>query len=103
MVSTEPWPFDQPKNCATFVTREVMDREEPILLVSHDADDHGWQFIGSSDGTPENARIICLSNAVALDPSVLQVADLPVGWRAWRESPESPWIREAEPDPTPTI
>ena len=57
-MSTDSWPFDQPRNCAVFVTREVMDREEPILLVTHDTDDHGWQFIGSTDGTPENARII---------------------------------------------
>jgi hypothetical protein len=103
MVSTDRWPFDQPQNCATFVTREVMDREEPILLVTHDADDHGWQFIGSTDGTPENARIILLSNAVALDPSVLQLADLPVGWQAWRDSPDDPWVREAGSDVTPTI
>jgi hypothetical protein len=103
MVSTDPWPFDQPQNCATFVTREVMDREEPILLVSHDADDHGWQFIGSTDGTAGNGRIILLSEAVALDSSVFQLADLPVGWHAWRDSPEDPWIREADTDVTPTI
>ena len=103
MVSIDPWPFDQPRNCAAFVTREVMDREEPILVVSHDSDDHGWQFIGSSDGTPENARIILLSEAVGLDPSVLQLADLPVGWHAWRDSPDDPWIREADSDVTPTI
>jgi hypothetical protein len=103
MVSHEPWPFDQPQNCAVFVTREVMDREEPILLVTHDTDDHGWQFIGATDGTKPNARIIALSEAVQLDPSVLQIADLPVGWRAWRASPEDSWIREADPDATPTI
>jgi hypothetical protein len=103
MVSTDPSPFDQPQNCAAFVTREVMDREEPILLVYHDADDHGWQFIGSSDGTVENGRIILLSEAVALDPSVFQLADLPVGWHAWRDSPEGPWVRRVDTDATPTI
>ena len=82
---------------------KVMDREEPILLVSHDADDHGWQFIGSSDGTSENGRIILLSEAVELDPSVLQLADLPVGWHAWRGSVKEPWIREIAPDATSTI
>jgi hypothetical protein len=103
MASIDPWPFDQPRNCAALVTREVMDQEEPILLVSHDSDDHGWQFIGSTAGTPENGRIILLSNAVALDPSVLQLADLPAGWHAWRDSPEDPWVREADTDATPTI
>ena len=103
MVSDAPWPFDQRPDCAVFVTREVMDREEPILLVTHDVDDHGWQFIGPTDGTVANARIIALSEAVELDPSVLQVADLPVGWRAWRESREDAWAREADADSTPTI
>ena len=99
----EPWPFDQPRNCAAFVTREVMDREEPILLVAHDIDDHGWQFIGSSDGTRDNARIILLANAVELDPSILEVTDLPVGWHAWRDAPGSAWIRGAADDDTQTI
>jgi hypothetical protein len=103
MVSTDPWPFDQPRNCASFVTREVMDREEPILLVTHDSDDHGWQFIGSSDGTPENARIIALHEAVALDPSVVELADLPPGWHAQRDAVGEPWIRAADSDATPTI
>ena len=103
MVNHAPWPFDQPRNCAVFVTREVMDREEPILLVTHDVDDHGWQFIGPPDGTAANARIIALSEAVQLDPSILQVADLPVGWRAWRDSPEDAWIREADSEATQTI
>ena len=103
MVSAEHWPFDQPRNCAVFVTREVMDREEPILLVSHDADDHGWQFIGSTDGTADNARIVALDEAVALDSSVLALADLPVGWQAWRESREDSWTREEISDATPTI
>ena len=101
MVSDAPWPFDQPRNCAVFVTREVLDGEEPILFVRHDADDHGWQFIGSTDGIAANARIIALSEAVQLDPSVLQVADLPVGRRVWRHSAEDTWIREADSDATP--
>ncbi|MEY2538812.1 MAG: hypothetical protein QOG67_2552 [Verrucomicrobiota bacterium] len=98
----EPWPFDQPRNCAVFVTREVLEGREPIVRVTHDSDDHGWQFIGSSDGTSENARIIALSEAVNLDPSVLSLADLPVDWRAWRDSPDEPWVRGAGTDVTQT-
>lgn len=98
MVSVEPWPFDQPRNCAVLVTREVLEGEEPILHVAHDADDHDWQFIGSSHGTADNGRVIALHEAVALDPSVLQLADLPAGWHAWRDSPEDTWIREPDPD-----
>jgi len=89
------WPFDQPRDCAVLVTREVLNPAEPILHVTHDADDHGWQLIGFSDGTVENGRVISMQEAVELDPSVLQLADLPVGWRAVRDSPNSAWRREA--------
>jgi hypothetical protein len=70
--------------------RQVMDGSEPILLVSHDADDHGWQFIGTSDA---DGRVVCLEHVVNLDPTVLQVADLPPGWQAVRDEVGGPWTR----------
>jgi hypothetical protein len=89
------WQFDQPRDCAVLVTREVLDRAEPILHVTHDADNHGWQFVGCSNGTVENGRVIAFHEAVELDPSILQLADLPIGWRAVRDSARSGWRREA--------
>jgi hypothetical protein len=97
-METESWPFDQPRNCAVFTTREVMEREEPILLVSHDVEDHAWQFIGPTDGTLENARIIALQEAVELDPSLLELSDLPVGWQAVRQSRGDVWARQRCPN-----
>ena len=82
---TDGWPFDQPRNCATFTMRQVLDGSEPILLVSHDADDHGWQFIGTSDALMANAKLVCLEEIVRPDPTVLEVADLPPGWQAVRD------------------
>jgi hypothetical protein len=93
-VSADRWPFQEPRNCVTFVTAQVLERTEPILHAVHDEDGE-WQFLGSSDGTMENAKIICLHEAVELDPSVLQLADMPVRWHALRESPHRPWKREA--------
>jgi len=95
MVSVDPWPFDQPRDCAVLITREVLERGEPVLHVTHDSDDHSWQFIGSSGGTRENGCVIALHEAVELDPSILQLADLPPGWHAVRDSVEQPWKREA--------
>jgi hypothetical protein len=103
MVSASSWPFADPRNCAVFVTREVMDREEPILLVTHEDGEDSWSFIGSSDGTLENCKLIALEEAVAIDSSILQLADLPVGWRAWRDSPQESWIREPQSDTKQTI
>lgn len=94
---TDPWPFDQPRNCATITMRQVVDGLEPILLVSHDADDHGWQFIGTSDASMVDARVVCLEHIVRLDPTVLEVADLPPGWQAIRERVGGPWTRREHP------
>src|ERR1700736_115108 len=94
MVSADSWPFAEPRNCVTFVTAQVLERAEPILHAVHD-DDGEWQFLGSSDGTLENAKIIALHEAVDLDSSILQLADLPVRWRAVRDTVTHPWKREA--------
>jgi hypothetical protein len=77
--------------------RQVLDRSEPILLVSHDAEDHGWQFIGSSDASMVDAKLVCLEEIVQLDPTVLEVADLPPGWEATRDAVGSAWLRQESP------
>jgi hypothetical protein len=92
MTQPEDWPFEQPRNCTTITMRQVLDGSEPILLVSHDADDHGWQFIGTSDASVADGKVVCLE-IVRLDATVLEVADLPPGWQAVRERVGGPWIR----------
>lgn len=93
----DAWPFDQPRNCAVITMRQVLDGSEPILLVSHDADDHGWQFIGQSDAAIEDGRVVCLEGIAQLDPTVLEVADLTPGWQAVRTAVGEPWTRRLRP------
>jgi hypothetical protein len=93
MKSKTTWPFDQPPNCAVFTTLHVIDGSERILEVYHDSDDHGWQFFGLTGGTMQNAAIVALQEIVAMDPSVLEIADLAPGWSASRENPNSSWFR----------
>jgi hypothetical protein len=90
----DPWPFDQPPNCAVFTQRQIVSGLCPVLHVTHDIDDHGWQFLGLETPREEDAFIVCLVEMLKVDPSLIQVADLPPGWRAWRTSPSSPWIKE---------
>ena len=90
----EKWPFDQPRNCAVITLRMIAKGLQPILHVTHDNDDHGWQFLGSEDADEEEASVVSFDEIVDLDPSVLQLADLPPGWHAWRRSAEEPWSRE---------
>ena len=98
MKATDDWPFDQPPNCATLTMRQILEGTEPILLVSHDADDHGWQFIGTTDASVEDGRVVCLKNMVELDSTILEVADLPTGWQAVRERVGGQWHRRPRPE-----
>jgi hypothetical protein len=77
-----------------------MDGSEAILLVTHDADDHGWQFIGVSDAAAADAMLVCLEEIVHLDSTVLEVADLAPGWGATRDRVGGTWTRrQRPPDP----
>jgi len=90
----EDWPFDDPQNVAVVTTREITEKNAPILLVSHDEEDGGWQFLpGGGPLREENARVVALRRIWLLDPSVGQLADLPLGWQASRRSPLEPWQR----------
>jgi hypothetical protein len=44
----EDWPFDQTPNTGAITVRSVLEGD-PVLYVSHDLDDAGWQFL---DGRP---------------------------------------------------
>jgi len=78
--------------------RQVLEGSEPILLVSHDEDDHEWQFIGTSDACVEDGRLVCLEEMVKLDPTILELADLPPGWQAIRAGVGALWRRQRCPD-----
>jgi hypothetical protein len=76
-----------------YSVRAIVFENAPILRVSHDLDDHGWQFLGSEAAMPTEAAVLALGEVVQLDPSVLEVADLPPGWYARRDSRSAPWHR----------
>ena len=93
-MSSSVWPFDQPRNCATVTLRSIVADNLPILYVSHDADDHGWQFLDGQPLNMSNALLVSLSTIVEHDPTVVEVADLPPGWVATRIAAGSPWKRQ---------
>lgn len=91
------WPFDQPRNTASITLRSIVFGDAPILHVTHDEDDHGWQFLGLEDACDNDACVVGLGEIVARDPSVIELADLPPGWHAWRSSSAAPWQRAPNP------
>ncbi|SHH71937.1 hypothetical protein [Massilia sp. CF038] len=88
------WPFSSPKNEATFTVRQIVNGEKPILLVEHDEDEGGWQFLTGEPLDMSDAMIVGLGEIAEMDPSVLELADLPIGWRATREALTGSWLRE---------
>jgi hypothetical protein len=90
----DDWPFDDPPNFATITTRAIMQDDDWIALVFHDADDGGWQFLGPL-GAPhiDDGMVVGLDDVLEKDRSIAELADLPLGWRAWRDSPDAPWQR----------
>jgi len=90
---TSAWTFKDPPDRRVFTTRFVVDEDFPILVVSHDPDGE-WEFLCGTTDKPKDAREILLGEVVDLDERVLEVADLPVGWRALRSAPGAPWMQE---------
>jgi predicted phosphoadenosine phosphosulfate sulfurtransferase len=41
---------------------------------------------------------VCFHHVVDKDATVNGLADLPVGWCAWRKGVSTPWIREVSAD-----
>ncbi|MFI7218047.1 hypothetical protein [Micromonospora maritima] len=75
-------------------TPEVFERHEPVLRISHDADDGLWQLVGSSDAVGSNGKLRHLHHAVDEDPSLIDVLDLPPGHTAVRTALGRPWTCE---------
>jgi hypothetical protein len=78
-------------------TSYVTDDRLPILYVSHDRDDDAesggsWQFhCGNNDYSESRLRLVGLGTILLLDPSLRQLADLPIGYGAHRVATNAPW------------
>jgi hypothetical protein len=93
VMTLDDWPFDQPRNCAVVTLRRIAFDDAPILYVSHDADDHGWQFLDGKQMDMSDAVLVTLEGMVSRDPSVLALSDMPPGWHAQRQSASDRWLR----------
>lgn len=84
------WPFQDAENVAVFSLARIFDGGAPILIVVHD-DDGDWQFLDGSTVLPQEAFIVGLQEIVSHDPTLLQVACLPCGYKAWRHTAGGAW------------
>jgi len=91
MPSAERWPFESPPDAAVFTLKRILWEGKPVLRVHHDAEDGAWQFLDGGDLAEEDAAVVGLAEMVDLDRTLLDLADLPPGWSASRQSPKDPW------------
>jgi hypothetical protein len=94
----QPWLFADPENAASIACSHVLEGA-PVLRVTHDDDDGGWQFLcGQTEPHETNeGRVVCLGCMVARDALLRQLSTLPLGWCADREGIDAPWIRSELP------
>ena len=96
--SDSEWPFAVAVNTTAFTTKRVVYDNYPVLLVTHD-DDGSWQILCATTNAMEDCVIACLGCTFQHNRSIGELADLPLGWQAWRESEDAPWQRaQMEPD-----
>jgi hypothetical protein len=88
----DDWPFADAPDVGVLTTQPVLDGA-PVRDVHHDQDDGGWQFLCGTTLDTDDARILHLGGLVELVPSVIPLADLPLGWSAtWCEEHDD-WHR----------
>lgn len=92
------WHFDQGPRVAAVTTRQVLEDGFPILRVVHYSDDEDWAFTCGTTDDIADARLIAMEEALAIDPSIVDIADLPIGWGASRSELGGTWVRYELPD-----
>ena len=92
------WPFDQPKNCAVFTICQIIEGDCPILVVYHEQEDAGWQFLANIKYTMDDTRLVGLEEITKIDPTTFEIATIKPGSHAWRNKVGDRWTIAITPD-----
>ncbi|MDH5573574.1 MAG: hypothetical protein OEY89_17550, partial [Gammaproteobacteria bacterium] len=92
------WPFDKPEDHLVITLKEISNKETPILYVRHFKDDSDWLFIKLDEAVIEDYTTVPISTIIDIDPTVKEIANIPPGWHAWRESIDDEWEIECLED-----
>ena len=90
------WKFSDPPHTGAYISKTVETGSERVIYVSHDADDGAWQFLGDTM-SESGAVLVCLHHPIDEDRSLVELADLPLGWCAERAAPGELWRRYKHP------
>jgi len=85
--------FPDSLNTAVFTTKFVVHDRKEITYISHDFEDGSWEFYSDDnfDNYEDIVLILSLDEIIQLDISLLEVADLPLGFVATRRSKADDW------------
>ena len=91
-----PISFDVLPDAAVVTTSYVTRQRMPIFYVSHDLDEEGevtWQFhCGNGDYSASILQLVRLDEILQLDPSLADLAALPLGHIARRADRAAEWV-----------
>ena len=89
----QDWPFEQPPETPVVTARGIAEGWASIVHVARDAGGEGWEFFGKVPPKAEDRVSLALGEIAELDPSILPLADLLPGGRAWRRDAQGGWKR----------
>ncbi|MGE5458399.1 MAG: DUF2185 domain-containing protein [Methanococcaceae archaeon] len=85
--------FRDPENSACIICDHVLNKERPVLYVTYDLEDGGWQFMcGQEDHDESSGKVISLKEVTEIDNSINDLYEMPSGIGAERKSVQEKWI-----------
>jgi len=88
------WKFPDDPHARVYLSETVNSGDEPVTYVSHDVEDGAWQFLGDTMSDGCGPVISCFHHPIDRDRSLVELADLPLGWYAERGRVGEPWTRK---------
>jgi hypothetical protein len=83
--------FKESLDTAVLTTRYVVKDKSPILFVFHEMDG-SWQFHGNeTDVDNKDIMLVGLGEIIEIDNTILEIADLPLGFEAMRSGKDGLW------------
>ena len=85
--------FKEADNTAVFTTKFVIIDKKDITYVTHDKEDGAWQFFSDDefDNFESVAKIVGLGEIIKIDNTLLELADMPEGFSAYRKFKGDRW------------
>jgi hypothetical protein len=94
------WLFDDDPSILAVTTIQVTDGKHLILYASRELDEEGevtWQFLCLTVAFDmADAQLVRLDTVLQMDPTLGELADLPIGSSATRERAGALWVRQVE-------